>query len=70
MIPGERDWVYGVKYNGRELEQNDRVPIGATVTLVVGSGEREVVVDSLATDSIEFVESIPQKSSVDNDSWF
>ena len=70
LVPGERDWVYGVKYNERELELNDRVPIGATLTLVVGSGEREMVVDSLASDSLDFVEAIPHKSSVDNDSWF
>ncbi len=70
LIPGERDWVYGVKYNNRELEIYDRVPIGATLTLVVGNGEREVVIDSLASDSIDLVEAIPHKSSVDDDSWF
>ena len=33
MIPGEKDWVYGVKYMGRQLEMGDKVPVGATLTL-------------------------------------
>lgn len=37
-IDGEKDWVYGVKYNGKELDYNEKVPIGATLTLMVGKG--------------------------------
>ncbi|NDW12574.1 PASTA domain-containing protein [Bacteroides sp. 214] len=57
LIPGERDWIYAVKYNGNELTPTDKVPVGATLTLVVGSGEEVVVTDSLAVDSAEIDES-------------
>ncbi|KAA6318953.1 Serine/threonine-protein kinase PK-1 [termite gut metagenome] len=38
VINGERDWVYGVKYKGRKLTVGDKVPMEATLTLIVGSG--------------------------------
>ena len=65
LIAGEKDWVYGVKYKGRLLNLGERVPIGATLTLVVGSGEREAVSDSLNAD----VPSSSEEAVVD-DSWF
>ena len=67
MIPGEKDWVYGVKYMGRQLEMGDKIPVGATLTLLVGDGE-ELPADN---DSILNADSImdSQESSVD-DSWF
>lgn len=45
-ISGEKDWVYGVRYNGRNLAPEAKVPIGATLTLVVGS-DNIMPVDSL-----------------------
>lgn len=68
LVIGERDWVYGLKYNGRELKLGDKVPTGATLTLMVGSGEKEEVIDSLNVDVIEFEET--KKDATDNDSWF
>jgi Uncharacterized protein conserved in bacteria len=41
FISGERDWVYGVKYNKKMLKPGDKVPVGASLTLVVGDGTRE-----------------------------
>lgn len=41
LITGERDWVYGIKYNGNMLKPGDKVPIGSSLTLVVGDGTRE-----------------------------
>lgn len=38
---GQKDWVYAVKYKGRELGSGDKVPVGATLTLVVGDGAGE-----------------------------
>jgi hypothetical protein len=49
-IPGERDWVYGVKYNGVMLEGGAQVPTGATLTLVVGDGRQSADEDSLVVD--------------------
>ena len=37
-VPGEKDWVYGVKYRERMLAIGDKVPMGATLTLMVGDG--------------------------------
>lgn len=68
LVPGERDWVYGLKYNGRELKPGDKVPTGATLTLIVGSGDREEAADSLDVEVVEFEET--KQSTTDNDSWF
>ena len=35
-MPGEKDWVYEVKYKGRPLATGDKVPAGAVLTLKVG----------------------------------
>lgn len=70
-VTGEKDWVYGVKYKGRLLAIGDKVPMGATLTLMVGNGMEN---DSLAIDSVhiagELSEPVPSESSVDDDSWF
>lgn len=38
-VEGERDWVYGVKFRGRNVFGGDRIPIDAELTLQVGSGD-------------------------------
>lgn len=67
LIPGEKDWVYGVKYRGHALEMGDKVPVGATLTLLVGDGQALPA----ENDSIQHVDSliINTDSTVD-DSWF
>lgn len=47
-IDGDRDWVYSLKMNGRILKEGEAVPVGATLTLVVGNGRFE----SVAHDSM------------------
>ena len=67
LISGEKDWVYGVKYKGRQLNMGDKVPVGATLTLLVGDGETKVQ-DS---DSLEIVEDAAGTTDVStDDSWF
>ena len=44
-VPGETDWVYSVLMGADTLKNGAKVPMGATLTLVVGSGEEPVVVD-------------------------
>lgn len=51
-IPGEKDWVYEVKYRGRALAPNDKVPVNSTLTLVVGNGEKAPSEDELLLDSL------------------
>jgi beta-lactam-binding protein with PASTA domain len=74
MIGGEKDWVYGVKYNGHELQRGDKVPVGATLTLLVGNGGAVAEEsDSTDVDNIYEVDAPSQGSSSSgntDDSWF
>ena len=38
-IPGEREWVYGIKCQGRQLASGDRVSIETPLTLLIGNGQ-------------------------------
>ena len=63
MIEGEKDWVYGVKYNGRMVYSGDRLPVDSRITLQVGSGSYDDFSDSLeVVDPMSGTpeESIPQ----------
>ena len=65
-VPGEKDWVYGVKYKDRQLTTGEKVPVGAALTLMVGGGgELPQETDSLETEST----GTDAKSATD-ESWF
>ncbi|NLZ73015.1 MAG: PASTA domain-containing protein [Bacteroidales bacterium] len=66
LIPGERDWVYAIKYRGMELSIGEKVPFEALLTLVVGNGEEELTEDSLSVDEWIEDESMP----INEESWF
>lgn len=69
-IPGEKDWVYGVKYKGRQLSIGEKVPTGAVLTLMVGDGGA-LKADSLGVDSVGgTVESVLSEDSAADESWF
>ena len=70
-VAGEKEWVYGVKYNGRTLNVGEKVPVGATLTLLVGNGSKEMLNDSLSEEELEdvFVPTTSEDAVVD-DSWF
>lgn len=51
-IDGELDWVYGIRYNGRELKGEELVPEGATLTLVIGGGDM-LETDTLGVPTVE-----------------
>ena len=36
-VSGEQDWIYGIKYRGRNLVSGDKVPHEAMLTLCVGN---------------------------------
>lgn len=38
---GDKDWVLGMKCDGRNVYANDRVPIESSITLVVGQGNND-----------------------------
>ena len=69
FVSGERDWVYGVKYNGKLLKAGDRIPTGASLVLLIGDGGGEMLdIDSLVlgTDSAKAV----RPESTEGESWF
>lgn len=71
MISGEKDWVYGVKYNGRELSIGDKAPMGATLTLMVGDGSATPSYgDSIDAVVDEVVDGASQGSGATDESWF
>lgn len=51
-IDGELDWVYGVRYKGRELQGEELVPEGSELTLIIGGGKKEKV-DTLGVATVE-----------------
>ncbi len=70
LVPGEQDWVYGIKYRGKELKSGEKIPHEALLTLCVGDTHLR---DSLAADSTYIeMNAIPEtegKAEID-DSWF
>lgn len=67
-ISGEKDWVYGLRYSGRELMQGERIPVGSFLRLVVGDGHP---VSRVANDSLQ-IEGTDVEAPADgtDDSWF
>jgi beta-lactam-binding protein with PASTA domain len=49
-VSGERDWVYSVKYNGREVRAGEKIPHEALLTLCVGNGGMVIHSDSLGLE--------------------
>ncbi len=71
-VAGEKDWVYGVKYKGRQLSTGDKVPTGSVLTLMVGNGgELQQEADSLGLEPTEEVaEPATSEKSASDESWF
>lgn len=71
-VAGEKDWVYGVKYKGRQLTIGDKVPMGSVLTLMVGNGgELQQEADSLGLGTTEVVaEPATSEKSASDESWF
>lgn len=69
FVPGEQDWVYGIKYRGRQLRSEESVPHEALLTLCIGSTAMQ---DSLRVDSIGMnTQEIPTENEAEvDDSWF
>lgn len=67
FIEGEKDWVYGVKYNGKELTSGEKIPREAVLTLCIGDDKLKG--DSIQTDSL-FLENGKDNKPIVDDSWF
>ena len=63
-MEGEKGWIYGVKYNGKELVSGERIPRESVLTLCVGDDQLKG--DSIQTDSL----SIKTDKPVVDESWF
>ena len=50
-IPGEKDWVYELRYNGKLLSNGETVPQGASLTVVIGSGKDDGIEGEAVFDS-------------------
>ena len=50
-VPGEADWVYSVLMGKDTIKNGSQVPMGAAITLLVGSGEEKVVEDTVIVDN-------------------
>lgn len=67
MIDGEKDWVYGVKHNGRMVYAGDRLPIDSRIILQVGSGSMDDFSDSLdVIDPMILPEEDPSSSTTES----
>lgn len=51
-IKGDLDWVYEVRYKGRELQSGELVPEGAELTLVIGGGDK-METETLGAPAVE-----------------
>lgn len=60
-VPGEKDWVYGVKSGGHNVVAGDRVPVDQPLTIVVGNGKRS------SNDNVEYVDPDEQTEDVSID---
>lgn len=71
LIHGEKDWVYGVKYQGRQLAAGEKVPVGASLTLMVGNGAGDMTEEDIIGDDTDAEKPVPSDaSSTQDDSWF
>ncbi len=67
FIEGEKDWVYGIKFNGKELTSGEKIPRESVLTLCIGDDELKN--DSLRTDSL-FLNTGKDNKPIVDESWF
>jgi hypothetical protein len=53
-VAGEKDWVYSVIKGKDTLKNAAQVPLGSTLTLVIGSGDEKENVDTVLVDDSWF----------------
>ena len=71
LVNGEKDWVYGVKYQGRQLTAGEKIPMGASLTLMVGDGAGDTVEEESIDIDLDTEEPVAsESSSTQDDSWF
>ena len=53
-VAGEKDWVYSVMMGKDTLKSSSEIPLGSTLTLVIGSGDAVENADSVLVDDSWF----------------
>lgn len=51
FVPGEKDWVYGIVVNGRNVSAGDRISIESKLIIQAGNGQRDSSDSVLMMDS-------------------
>lgn len=70
-VSGEKDWVYGVKYQRRQLKAGDKIPLGASLVLMVGNGMEETLSEDSLDISTGTEEPVNSESSpTQEEDWF
>ena len=71
LIHGEKDWVYGVKYQGSQLATGEKVPMGASLTLIVGNGAGDMTGEDSIDTGMDTEKPVASDASpAQEDSWF
>lgn len=56
-VPGEKEWVYGLKCDGKAIKNGDKVSVDSKLVILVGDGTR---------DPSEEIETVPSNFYFDN----
>lgn len=64
VIDGERDWVYGLIVDGRDMHNGDMVSIESLLTLVIGNGTTE------DEDADDMVLDVPETEGGEEDEFY
>ena len=54
IIPGEKDWIYGILVNGKHVQAGDRVPSDAVIVLQVGGDGTRQISDTAGLNEPEY----------------
>lgn len=67
FVPGEKDWVYGVMVNGKNVSAGDKISVEDVLVIVAGNG-RLSAEDSLSIvdDGFDNYDSFEEEPDVDN----
>lgn len=50
FVPGEKDWVYGILVNDKNISAGDRISIESTLIIQAGNGQRDAADSIYMTD--------------------
>ncbi len=51
FVPGEKDWVYGILVNGKNVSAGDRISIESKLIIQAGNGQRDAADSIYMTDT-------------------